>query len=128
MSDFAPAEWERVAPWLEKALVHAGGTHSIEDVRAACERGDLFLVTRPRFALVVEMVAYPRFSALNVFLAGGEANESLSDVCAILPTLEEACRRQGGRMVTFTGRPGWGRAVADQGYKPTATVFAKEVS
>ena len=46
------AEWARCASWLDAALDHAGRTHSLDDVRAAINRGEARLWAGESCALV----------------------------------------------------------------------------
>lgn len=121
MSDFA-TEWARCAPWIEAALEHCGGTHTLDDVRAVVERGDATFWAGRKAAMVTEVCAYPQFTTFNFWLAGGDLGE-LRDELRLLAEAYYAAR--GCRYATITGRAGWARAL---GYRPIHHTCAKELT
>jgi hypothetical protein len=116
-------EFERVAPWLEAALEYSGGTHSIEDVKAAIDAGKLLLITHPQCAMVFEIIIYPRMKVLHGFLCGGD----LEAIKGFDPTLVNIARDLGCKRISIAGRHGWGRALKDLGYSHTFSVVSKDV-
>ncbi|HKO32825.1 MAG TPA: hypothetical protein VJY85_03665, partial [Candidatus Limnocylindria bacterium] len=88
---------------FERALAHAGNTHSISDVldqmreqRAVCWRnGDSVIVT--------EVVVSPRVRACNYWIVAGRLHE-----CAELqPAIDAWAISEGCSVATATGRMGW---------------------
>lgn len=109
---------------IEAALQYSGGTHTFEDIQAGVEKGSLQFWSGPASAVITEIVTFPRTKALNFFLAGG----SLAELRAMYPVLLQWGKDQGCTTAVFTGRPGWERTfLKDEGWKPTLTVFEKEL-
>jgi hypothetical protein len=122
----APASaeaWQRCKPWIEAALPHTGGTHTIEDVERDIMSGRMALIPRERSAFVVELIAYPRLRALHIFLAGGD----LSELKSFDPHMDRIARSLGCSRVTIAGRKGFARALKDLGFREKWTVLAKDV-
>jgi len=116
------AEWARCEAWISSALDLSGGTHSIEDVKAAVESGEARLWGWDRSAVVTEVQTWPRAKFLLIWLAGGDLKE-LRDV--MLPLMEEYGREQGCSRSYVVGRPGWAKALP--GYRTVAVSIAKEL-
>jgi len=112
-------DWTVVAPKLERALEYAGGTHTLADVLAAVERGDMQLWPGRRSVIVTELVQYPRLRAARVFAGAGDLDELRGMETAVA----EWARAQGCERVEGFGRVGWGRALRGMGYDETR-VFA----
>jgi hypothetical protein len=105
----APSEFDRCAPWIEAALEYTGGTHGIEDVRAAVAAGSMQLWPGERSALVTEVVQYPRLKAARIFAGGGDLDElRLMGESVMAWAAWNGCQRVEG-----FGRWGWGRALDD---------------
>lgn len=121
MSDFEAA-WERCAPWLEAALEHSSGTHTLADVKACVERGTALFWAGKDAAMVTEITDYPQLKALNFWLAGGDLAE-LRDT--LRPLAEAYAKAHGCRFATIVGRAGWARAL---GYSPVHSTCAKELT
>lgn len=117
-------DWARCAGWIGAALEHAGGTHSLEDVRTAIARGDARLWPGDAGALVAVVETDPGERRLLIWLAGGDRTE-LED--QILPVVEAWGREMGCRRAMVIGRGGWERTLKSKGYAPLARIIAKEL-
>jgi hypothetical protein len=126
---FAPridpgAEFERCKPWIEAALVEARGTHTIEDVKAGVAARRYHFWPGKNAAAITEVFNFPRQRVFNVFLAGGDLNEILTemepDFCSFAEFL-------GCSSIVMTGRRGWEKVLKPLGWHPTAVVLAKEL-
>jgi hypothetical protein len=115
-------EWERCRPWLEGALEHCGGTHSLDDVRRCVEQRSARFWAGREAAMVTEIVTYPQFSTLNFWLAGGDLGELRDE---LRPQAEAYARDLGCRYATIVGRAGWAKAL---GYRPVHWTCAKELA
>lgn len=105
------SEFDRCAPWIEAALAYTGGTHALDDVRAAVARGDMQLWPGECCAMVTELVTYPRLKAVRIFAGGGDMLEMLRMSDAVIRwAAEEGCQRVEG-----FGRSGWMRALRAMG-------------
>jgi hypothetical protein len=118
------AEWARCAPWLEAALDHAGRTHSLEDVKAAVDRGEAWFWAGERSGLVAAIEQDPGERRLLIWLAGG-AQDELED--GLLPLAEAWGRASGCRRALVIGRAGWERTLRTKGYAPLARIIAKDL-
>jgi hypothetical protein len=112
----AAEQWARCRPWIEAALAHAGGCHTIEDVERGIAEQRYQLWPGKRCALVTEVHEFPRRKLFHIFLAGGDLDE-LRDM---QPWLESFARFLGCSGLTLSGRPGWDRALKGQGWQRAA--------
>jgi hypothetical protein len=117
-------EWARCAPWIEAALVHAGGTHRTDDVKTMIERGEAGFWPGRRAAAVALVEDDPCERRLLIWLAGGELAELGGP---ILEQMEAWGRAAGCRRALIVGRAGWERALKRQGYAPLARLIAKDL-
>jgi hypothetical protein len=115
-------EWERLWPILAPALDHAGHTHDEADLLEAIASGALQFWPGEHSAVVTELIAYPRFAALRLFLAGGE----LQELKAMERQITEWAQMQGCARIEIGGRGGWQRALP--GYMRLCTVLAKPIT
>lgn len=120
----AEAEWERCRHWIEGALEYSGGTHSIDDVAAMVRRGDAQFWSAPNAAAVTEIIDFPQFKCLHLWLCGGDMNEIIHKM---LPVAEAWAKERGCSKTSTAGRVGWGRVMAPLGYEPLAQVCMKEL-
>jgi hypothetical protein len=118
------AEWARCAPWLDAALDHAGRTHSLDDVKAAIDRGEARFWPGLASALVAAVEQDPGERRLLIWLAGGARGE-LED--KLLPLAEAWGRASGCRRALVIGRDGWARTLRTKGYAPLARIIAKDL-
>ena len=117
-------QWAFARPYLEAALEYSGGTHTIDDVRAAIDRRDMLLITGRNCAMVYEVLSYPQMKILHGFLCGGD----LEELKSFDPYLQEMAKTLGCAKVTIAGRQGWVRALRGLGYAHSCTVISKEVT
>lgn len=117
-------QWARCGPWIAAALEHAGGTHTLDDVRAGVEAGAFQFWPGERCAAVTELVVYPRAKAARIFLAGGELDD-------VLGPMEDAiaawAKAEGCDRLEFGGRRGWARAAQVKGYGMWSVCMSKEI-
>lgn len=115
-------DWARCAPWIEAALVHAHGTHTLDDVKAAILRGEADFWAGRNAAMVTELINHPQLKSFNFWLAGGDLAELRDE---LRPRAEAFGREHGAKFATIIGRQGWARAL---GYEPLFHVCSKELS
>jgi hypothetical protein len=116
-------ELARCRPWIEAALEHTCGSHTFDDVASGIYAGRFFLFAKPRGCAVLEFNDYPQKRGLNVFLVGGELDEILTGIEEIKALAREA----GASEITMTGRSGWERVLAPQGWDKVHVVMRHEV-
>ncbi len=124
VSEGAGEAWLRCRPYIESALAHAGGTHSLQDVARLIEAGQAHFWPGDGCAVVTEFWTTPRLKALNFWLLGGR----LKALLALRPhieawALEQGCDRAMGGGV----HAGWARVLARAGYEPRWTIYCKEL-
>lgn len=110
--------------YIERALKHADGSHTFDDVRDLVESGRLQFWPGPSSVVITEIIEYPRYKVLNFFLAGG----NLVELEAMYPKIEEWGRSVGCDRAALTGRKGWERSFLTQkeGWQPRLEVFEKK--
>ena len=114
--------FERARPFLQKALDHAGNTHTLEDVEAALAKGLVQWWPGENSAAVTEIIQYPQQRALHFWLAGG----NLSELESMYPAAEAWGREHGCTVATTSGRPGWERTfLRREGWQPRTVVMMK---
>lgn len=113
---------EGAKPYIERALEHADGSHSYQDIRDLVEKGLLQFWPGPASVVVTEIIAYPKYRVLNFFLAGG----NLSELEVMYPAIEAWGAAQGCDRAVLTGRKGWERTfLARKNWQPTLVVYEK---
>lgn len=113
----------RLASKIERALEHAGNTHTVEDVWALIRHGRLQPWVSPsgRSLLLTEIVDTPSHRLLHHFLAAGD----LDDIVALRADAVAWGQANGCTKEVVTGRPGWVRVasrVADGWSAPQAQI------
>ncbi|MDD9727228.1 hypothetical protein PVV74_17340 [Roseovarius sp. SK2] len=98
-------------------------THDIEDIERAVASGHMQLWLGERGALVTEIQSYPKLKALHIFLAGGEMDQCLD----FLPSIYVWAEMQGCGQVTLSGRTGWKRVLADDGWTQASIVMSRDI-
>ena len=116
-------EWERCKPWIEAALEHCHGTHTIDDVLEEIIKGEAQFWPGKKSAVVTEWHVYPRKTYLHFWLAGGNMIELLE---AMLPCIETWAKDQGCENFSMFGRQGWSRAMRSKGYSPAQYICVKD--
>lgn len=118
-------EWLRCRPWIEAALVHALGTHTIEDVEDGIANGQFHFFCSANAAVVCELLYYPRMIALNYWLIGGDLQELIK---VIEPNVSRWAQEQhGAQRVIGIGRKGFERAFAPSGFNPGWTAIYRDL-
>lgn len=109
-------------PQLEEALGHAGNTHTPQDVAEMVLSGEAQLWVEGDGLMITEVEEYPNGPVLRCWLAAGE----MDDVLALLPRIYGYGRYRGCEEVVMTGRKGWKRVLADEGWEDTNLVNMKK--
>ena len=97
---------------LEEALLHGGGTMDLHHVLAAVERGDAQLWVEGPNAMVTEVIVGPKVKGLHFWLATG----TLDGCIALSNKVMDWGREVGCTVASLTGRPGWAKALAHEGW------------
>ena len=112
-------------PYVDAALVYAGGTHEFSDVEAMVEAGTAQFWPGVHSCIVTQIDYQPRRRVLNIFLAGG----NLAEIEAMTPLVLRYGYDQGCTAATFTGRKGWERTFLGRtGWSMEMVMFAKALT
>lgn len=116
--DWALAEFDRCAPWIEAALDRAGGTWTLAEVRDLLAEERLQIWPTRSSVMVTKINDYQNGKRImSIWLGGGNLKEIQQNV----PRLEEWAKSAGCTSISITGRRGWLRALA--GYRDTKTAY-----
>lgn len=98
-------------------------THKLGDVLRMVEEGHAQLWPCEKSAAVTEIVAYPRYRAVRIWLAGGDLEElrRLEGLICLWAYTQHGCTRS-----EIVGRAGWEKAL--EGYDKVAVVLRKEIA
>lgn len=111
---------------LEKALKLGGfPAWNLGDVLDKLARDDAQIFRNDGAVLVTEILQSKKGPVLNIWLTAGELESAMELSRQAVAAAEDF----GCVAATFTGRRGWGKvpAVAEDGWKPTATIFTKSL-
>lgn len=114
-------QFDRCQHWIQAALDRDVGTHTINDVWAAIDRGDAQLWPLPNGVMVTDIEIYPQKKALRGWLAGGD----LQEIVASEPNIANWAKKQGCDLILIAGRPGWARSF--DGYERAYSVMMKRL-
>lgn len=106
---------------IAQALEHAGGSHTLADIKAGVQSGAYQQWLGEHSVIITEIVQVPQYKILRFFLAGGD----LSEIERMAPGIMFWGFRQGCVKAELIGRFGWQRTKAAhrQGWKPVGVVM-----
>ncbi len=102
-------------PLIETALAYADHSHSFDHIVAMVLTNKLKLYPLDNSFILMEIVQSPNWGSYHCFLAGGV----LSELVAAQRQIAEDGHKLGAKKLTFTGRRGFGKALASVGWKET---------
>lgn len=115
---------------LQRALDHAGNTHTLEDVADALEAGkaQLWVSESGESVAVTEVIKYPQKTATRIWLAAGY----LEEVVEISERVVDWAKSKGHDFVVILGRRGWERAgkrmnLDQRGWAAGPSTFKREL-
>lgn len=105
-------------PQIEAALEYAGNHHNFDSVVARVLTGQARFYVNGDSFVITELQHYPQHSIVNVWLAGGNIEEIID---LTEPVARDHAIILNYRLVTlsFTGRPGFARALKAHGWRTT---------
>jgi hypothetical protein len=119
----AASEWARCKHWIAAALPYTRGALTIEDVEAGLLSGRFMLWPGPSAAAITEFNEYPRLTALNIFLVGGDR----AGMRQLLPAIREFAKRSGCKRMEAGGRKGFERIAESFGFTHAWSLFIEEL-
>ena len=127
--------WDKVAPFLQRAIDVARGKHDInsvyEEIKTGKEHLWIFHNDEDEIvaALTTEFAYYPLRVNLSVsFLGSDDSSFNSKDWVAALEPLEEFGKIHGCSALEFTGRRAWARLFKESGFVETFTTVEREIS
>ena len=109
---------------LAEALERAGGTHTVEDVRAQLDRGEAQLWETEDATIVSEILRYPRVREVRLWLAAGELEAVLGLARAVVKWAKD---EMGCERATVYGRKGWQKYAEREGWTPSMVLYSREI-
>lgn len=119
----APPIDRSVERYLLSALRVGGNKNTLEEVYSKLSSRHAQLWTDDNCAVVTQILLYPDYRALDIWLAGGD----LEEIIGLLPGAERFAQEHGCTKVEVTGRKGWQRALQTEGFKPTMVTLEKDL-
>ena len=113
----------RFLPGLVEALEHGGGTHDIADVLEMVRRGTAQMWQAGEACIVSEVRDFPKARVLHFWLATGE----LDAVIALSRDVLAWGKANGCVSATLSGRRGWEKVLAAEGWSPMLFTMGREV-
>ena len=110
-------------PGLALALEYAGGTHTLEDVAEMVKAGRAQVWTAENACIVTEVQDFPRKRVLHFWLATGD----LGLVIALSRDVLDWGKSIGCASATLSGRRGWEKVLASEGWSPMLYTMGREV-
>jgi hypothetical protein len=122
-----PGEWirsefERCAPFLQRAIDRTDGLYTIEHVWKEIESGTAQFWPLPNSVMITKIETYPTgVKICNEWLAGGK----LEDIVLCEQHVSEWAKRMGCDRICIAGRRGWLRKLP--GYEVSHTILRKDL-
>lgn len=114
--------FQRVWPWLKKAIAAYGPTHRKRHVWRRIETEAAQLWTNEHSAIVTTIDVWPSgFKELTGWLSAGDLN----GVLELRPVIEAWAKAKGCDRVSLSGRHGWVRAFPD--YRHITSTLVKDL-
>lgn len=118
--------WPEVGAFIGASADYTKGRYTAGDaLNMLTERGYVLWVafddTAIQGAAITSFIQYPRKKALHIMFLGGEKSSGWIDQG--LKTLQHYAFDSGCDAVEASGRPGWARALRDDGFKPLWQTF-----
>lgn len=116
-------EYPRVRSLLLSALEYSTNPDSEKQLLQGLIDRDYYLWIGENSAAVTHNIDWDNRPVCVLYLAGGDLDEILGEGQTVITEWAKSIGREG--FVLF-GRPGWKRALADQGFKFSSIVMFKE--
>lgn len=101
-----------IKKWISEALEYSNGTHSVDDVLDAINKGEMQLFANKGGCAVTTISQYPQKKVCFVFLVGGD----LDSVLSIQPEVEKFAKSKDCEVLSMIGRLGWKKALKSNGW------------
>lgn len=123
--------WPTCAPMLDRAVKISEHRYSLEDLHQKLSTGefDLWIVFDEDAQIIASITStftyYPQAKSLHgQFLGGSRLDEWQDQFCDIF---DRWAKDNHCNFVEFTGRPGWKRVLARNGYREVFTTYQRDL-
>jgi hypothetical protein len=104
---------------MKRALRVGGDTHTLGDILAAVDAGDMQTWVNGDSVVISEIIRYPQYSTCDIVLVAGRTDE----IMALHELVEEFAAENGCIKLRTQGREGWERVLPKYGWEVTPKVF-----
>lgn len=122
-NDWLLQEFRRCEKWIQAALNHGGNTHDTRHVYEGILDEKFQFWATPDACMITELIDYPNYRVIHVWLAGG----NLETILKMRPDIERFGQHFGCKHITINGRPGWAKALKGFGYTPSLLTVSKDL-
>jgi len=127
---FAPealGDWDFYEKRIERVMRRSASGVNAEDVLTCLQLGNMQLwrTDNHKGIAVTEIQVYPQYKVLLIFMVAGE--DARTWLAEGQQQLDSFAKKSGCKFVELIGRPGWERALRDQGYTEKFIRMRKEV-
>lgn len=123
--------WPVVGPMLKRATDQSEGRYELEDLRKmlACEAFQLWVIFEPDMNIVAAITStftqYPQGKFLSGQFLGGERLDDWKDM--FLKVFDQWGRDNDCDFVELTGRAGWSKVLAPNGYRELYRTYQRDL-
>lgn len=110
-------------PEIEAALQHAEFSHTFDDITAMLIKGELVFNAFEDCFSITQINVFPQFKVLHFMIVGGK----LESIIAKKSQFERIAKEHNCKYLSFSGRPGWARALKTHGWEHKFTTMWSEV-
>lgn len=124
--------WVQTEPKIKRALKHANGELTAEDIRRAVARDQIKLFiahdkTTVHAVLCCELVTYPRYTSLNIIVAAGGAHTVADAQVDFIPWLRTWAKAQGVEKFEARCHPSMARLLQRYGFYHQYAVMMQDL-
>lgn len=128
--EYLSTQWPIAAPFLQRAIDESHGEITLEEIRKGVSLGEYGVIAVyegdvPIAAVAIEVRNHPNKRVLYITLAGGSRSDEW--VSLVVAEAERYARQFGCSSVYISGRRGWVKKLANEGFHEYYTVIGKEV-
>lgn len=122
--------WDRIVPWLEKAMEHGDRLYAPEDVLKSISEQHFILWVAVKGNDVIGMAitsldAYPQMTIATIRWAGGDPHVGKFWLHEMIEELKRWGRHFGASKLAGAGRKGWLRG--NYGFRESGVLFQQDV-
>lgn len=123
--------WDRVSRMLKLATDQSQGRYGLNDLKDKLDSGEfhLWVIFDPKYEIIAAITStftqYPQGKFLAGQFLGGERLEEWKDIfCQVFCNWG---RDNGCKSIEFTGRAGWAKVLAENGFKEVFRIYQREL-